>query len=122
MIARSSQLDEDMSDVMIIEVKKETNSAAASMIPNYDTLMHSSLKLPIQHTPHATAMRSASITSEHVMAPNMGLQLVPEKILGDIELNDEMYFIIKWKNTNKKDLGRFFGVFNLKTKINIILK
>ena len=56
------------------------------------------------------------VMSEHKMmpmTPNVRPDLVPEKILSDITLNDELYFIIKWKNTINKDLGNFF--YNLKT-------
>lgn len=93
MVTRSSRLGEDMSDIVVIETKKESeipNCNGGSLIEN--------------------SMISTSFMSEDTMAPNMELQLVPEKILRDIAIDDEIYFIIKWKNINKKDLGMFLSL------------
>ena len=84
MVTRSSRLNEDMSHLVVIETKIEPE------IPNCNGSMGS--------------------TSEDTMAPNMELELVPEKILREIAIDDEIYFIIKWKNINKKDLGKFCRV------------
>lgn len=130
----SSILDVDMPE--IIEVKTEPRvrteivpsggslGSASSLSPSSSSMRSSSSSLvaPVVLRANERLASSASVISTSMtkssgqaaavapLTPNKG-QRVPEKILGDIALNGERFFMIKWKNCITKDLGMFFFVF-----------